>query len=78
MAKYLVGFKVECRVYLEVEANCIEDAFDVADDQKADIDIGAAAEDFEWEATSARQIYKRHDGLLGVVYGNEIYKEMEE
>lgn len=69
MAKYEVTFNVTCKVNLEVKADCIEDAMDIADEMMEEIDIGEYAEDFEWEAKSAVQLLP----LLGVVYGVDEY-----
>lgn len=54
--KYRCGFKVIARCYLEVEAGCIEDAMDIADEEMVNADIGSIIEDIEWEGTSAEQI----------------------
>ena len=70
--KYRCGYKVTCRVYLEVEADCIEDAMAIADDEMTEIDIGEHAEDFEWEGTSVEQC----GGMLEAVYGNMFYKRV--
>ena len=76
MAKYRVGFKVMCRCYLEVEADCIEDAMDIADEQMVEEDIGANAEDFEWEPVSAEQVRPLLAVVYGVdEYGNVLYEE---
>ena len=76
MAKYRVYYKVIGRCEVEVEADCMEDAFDIADDEMYEIDIGNRAYDFEWEFKRAEQV----GSLLNVVYGvdefgNPIYKE---
>ena len=75
--KYRVGFKVACRCYVEVEADCIEDAMDIADElMETEIDIGERAEDFEWEGVSAEQISPLLAEVYGVdEYGNVIYME---
>ena len=65
--KYRVGYKVTCRCYVEVEADCIEDAMGIADDEMMEIDIGERAEDFEWECVSA----EKTESLLESVYGNK-------
>lgn len=77
MAKYEVTFNVTCKVNLEVKADCIEDAMDIADEMMEEINIGEYAEDFKWEAKSAVQLLP----LLGVVYGvdefgNVLYEEV--
>lgn len=36
--KYRVGYKVTCRCYVEVEADCIEDAMEIADEEMVEID----------------------------------------
>ena len=77
--KYRVGFKVTCRCYVEVEADCIEDAMEIADEEMVEIDIGECAEDFEWEQTSAEQIRSLLAEVYGVdEYGNVIYVEDDE
>ena len=77
--KYRVGYKVTCRCYVEVEADCIEDAMEIADEEMVEIDIGERAEDFEWEQTSAEQIRPLLAEVYGVdEFGNVLYKEDDE
>ena len=77
--KYRVGFKVTCRCYVEVEADCIEDAMEIADEEMVEIDIGERAEDFEWKQTSAEQIRPLLAEVYGVdEFGNVLYKEDDE
>ena len=54
--KYRCGFKVVARCYLEVEADCIEDAMNITDEEMVNAEIGSIIEDIEWEGTSAEQI----------------------
>ena len=77
--KYRVGYKVTCKCYVEVEADCIEDAMDIADDEMMEIDIGERAYDFEWEGTGAEQIEPLLREVYGVdEFGNVIYVEDDE
>lgn len=77
--KYRVGYKVTCRCYVEVEADCIEDAMEIADGEMMEIDIGERAEDFEWEQTSAEQVRPLLAEVYGVdEFGNVLYKEGDE
>ena len=74
--KYHVGYKVTCKCYIEVEADCIEDAMEIADDEMMEIDIGERAYDFEWEQKSAEQIKPLLMEVYGVdEFGNVLYKE---
>ena len=74
--KYRVGYKVTCKCYIEVEADCIEDAMEIADDEMMEIDIGERAYDFKWEQKSAEQIKPLLMEVYGVdEYGNVLYKE---
>ena len=77
--KYRVGYNVTCRCYVEVEADCVEDAMEIADEEMVEIDIGERAEDFEWEQTSAEQVRPLLMEVYGVdEFGNVLYKEDDE
>lgn len=79
--KYRVSYKVTCKCYIEVEADCIEDAMEIADEEALDLDnvreiINNTGVNFSVEAADAEQIRP----LLMEVYGvdefrNVLYKE---
>ena len=76
--KYCVEYKVTCRCCVEVEADCIEDAIDIADEQmfNGDINIRKCIDDFTWEEAGAWQVESLLKPVYGVdKFGNVLYKE---
>lgn len=79
--KYRVGFKVTCRCYVEVEADCIEDAMEIAEEDTWNLDnicenINKTGEDFNMEVIGAEQVRPLLAEVYGVdEFGNVLYKE---
>lgn len=79
--KYRVGFKVTCRCYVEVEADCIEDAMEIAEEDTWNLDnicenINKTGEDFNMEVIGAEQVRPLFAEVYGVdEFGNVLYKE---
>lgn len=82
--KYRIEYKVVCKCHVEIEADCIEDAMNIADEDVYDIDnickiIDSTGEDFNVEVTGAEQIRPLLAEVYGVdEFGNVIYVEDDE
>lgn len=82
--KYRVCYKVVCKCYVEVEADYIEDAMDIAEEDAWNLDnicesIDKTGEDFNVEVIGAEQVRPLLAEVYGVdEFGNVIYVEDDE